>query len=46
VNVIFSKIMNYVEKKSVQSSGYGLDVMKNSHSMESIHCFMYGVVLP
>ena len=44
MNLTLSKIMKSVEKKSVQSSCYGLDVMKNSYSKESIYCLMYGVV--
>jgi hypothetical protein len=39
-------ILNSVENKSVENSCYGLDVMKNSHSKESICCFMYGIVHP
>jgi hypothetical protein len=35
-----------IEKKAVQNSSYELDVMKNSHSKESIHCFLYGVLQP
>jgi hypothetical protein len=39
-------ILNAVEKRFVENSCYGLDAMKNSHSEESICCFMYGVVHP
>ena len=46
MNLTLPKIMKSVEKKSVQSSCYGLDVMRNSYSKESIYCFMYGVVQP
>jgi hypothetical protein len=42
MNLISSKIMKSVE----ESSCYGLDVLKNSYSKESIHRFMYGVVQP
>jgi hypothetical protein len=41
---IVCKVLKSVEKKSVQSSCYGLDVMKNSLSKESIHSFMNVVV--
>jgi hypothetical protein len=46
MNLTHSKIMKSVEKKSVQSSCYGLDGMKTSYCKESIHCCMCGVVQP
>jgi hypothetical protein len=40
----FLMVLKAAEKKYVQNSCYGLDIMKNSHSKESICSFMYGVV--
>jgi hypothetical protein len=46
MNLTLCRVLKSVEKKSVQSSCYGLEVMKNSHSKESVHCFMYSGVQP
>jgi hypothetical protein len=46
MNFILCKVFKSVDKKSIQRSCYGLDVMKSSYSKESILCFMYGVVQP
>jgi hypothetical protein len=41
MNLILSKFLKSVEKKFLQSSCYGLDVMRHSCRKENMHCFIY-----